>query len=137
MRETRLHLGVQLSDVKGEFGRVHGDRLVFVITGVAINNAPVPVAGIQIQCHLIGGEDRRQIVYAGAAPQDVVDLGIREIELQQTLKPSSEWILRPGEQDRFLVAFVEPTLPLSEFGAEVIAVRGPNGRVEGPLAKRE
>ena len=125
MRETRLHPGlIQLADVKGEFKRVHGDRLVFVITGVAINNAPVPVAGIQIQGRVIGGEDRRQIVYAGAAPQDVVDLGIREIELLQTLKPSSDWVLRPGEQDRFLVAFVEPTLPLSEFGAEVIAVRG-------------
>jgi predicted Zn finger-like uncharacterized protein len=138
MRETRLHPGlIQLADVKGEFKRVHGDRLVFVITGVAINNAPVPVAGIQIQGHVIGGEDRRQIVYAGAAPQDVVDLGIREIELLQTLKPSSDWVLRPGEQDRFLVAFVEPTLPLSEFGADVIAVRGTNGHVEGPLAKRE
>ena len=138
MRETRLHPGlIQLADVKGEFKRVHGDRLVFVITGVAINNAPVPVAGIQIQGRVIGGEDRRQIVYAGAAPQDVVDLGIREIELLQTLKPSSDWVLRPGEQDRFLVAFVEPTLPLSEFGAEVLAVRGVNGRVEGPLAKRD
>jgi hypothetical protein len=67
----------------------------------------------------------------------VIDLGIREIELLQTLKPSSDWVLRPGEQDRFLVAFVEPQLPLSEFGAEVIAVRGVNGRVEGPLAKRD
>ena len=138
MRETRLHPGlIQLADVKGEFKRVHGDRLVFVITGVAINNAPVPVAGIQIQGRVIGAEDRRQIVYAGAAPQDVVELGIREIELLQTLKPSGDWVLRPGEQDRFLVAFVEPTLPLSEFGAEVIAVRGVNGRVEGPLAKRD
>ena len=138
MRETRLHPGlIQLADVKGEFKRVHGDRLVFVITGVAINNAPVPVAGIQIQGRVVGAEDRRQIVYAGAAPQDVIDLGIREIELLQTLKPSSEWVLRPGEQDRFLVAFVEPQLPLSEFGAEVIAVRGVNGRVEGPLAKRD
>jgi predicted Zn finger-like uncharacterized protein len=138
MRETRLHPGlIQLADVKGDFKRVHGDRLVFVITGIAINNAPVPVAGIQIQGRVIGAEDRRQIVYAGAAPQDVVDLGIREIELLQTLKPSSEWVLKPGEQDRFLVAFVEPQLPLSEFGAEVIAVRGVNGRVEGPLAKRD
>ena len=138
MRETRLHPGlIQLADVKGEFKRVHGDRLVFVITGVAINNAPVPVAGIQIQGRVIGAEDRRQIVYAGAAPQDVIELGIREIELLQTLKPSGDWVLRPGEQDRFLVAFVEPQLPLSEFGAEVIAVRGVNGRVEGPLAKRD
>ena len=137
MRETRLHPGlIQLADVRGEFKRVHGDRLVFVISGTAINNAPVPVAGIQVQGRVLGGEDRRQIVYCGAAPQDVTELGVREIELLQTLKPSGDWLLRPGEQDRFLVAFVEPPLPLAEFVAEVVAVRGTNGQSDGPLAHR-
>ncbi len=137
MAETRLHPGhIQLTDVRGDFKRVHGDRLVFVVTGTAINNAPVPVAGVQIEGRLMGSEERRQIVYAGAAPQDVSELGIREIELLQTLKPSAEWLLRPGEQDRFLVAFVDPPLPLSEFVTEVLAVRGTNGRVDSPLAKR-
>jgi predicted Zn finger-like uncharacterized protein len=137
MAETRLHAGhIQLTDVRGDFKRVHGDRLVFVVTGTAINNAPVPVAGVQIEGRLVGTEERRQIVYAGAAPQDVSELGIREIELLQTLKPSAEWLLRPGEQDRFLVAFVDPPVPLTEFVAEVVGVRGTNGRVESPLAKR-
>ena len=41
MTEARLHpSNIQLADVRGEFKRVHGDRLVFVITGTAINNAP-------------------------------------------------------------------------------------------------
>jgi len=75
-------------------------------------------------------------VYCGAAPQDVSELGIREIELLQTLKPSGDWMLRPGEQDRFLVAFVDPALPLSEFIAEVVAVRGANGHTDSPLARR-
>jgi len=137
MAETRLHPGhIQLTDVRGDFKRVHGDRLVFVVTGTAINNAPVPVAGVQIEGRLMGSEERRQIVYAGAAPQDVSELGIREIELLQTLKPSADWLLRPGEQDRFLVAFVDPPVPLTEFVTEVVSVRGTNGRVDGPLAKR-
>jgi predicted Zn finger-like uncharacterized protein len=137
MRETRLHPGlIQLADVRGEFVRVHGDRLVFVISGTAINNAPVPVAGIQVQGRVLGAEDRRQVVYCGAAPQDISELGTREIELLQTLKPSGDWLLRPGEQDRFLVAFVEPALPLAEFLAEVVAVRGANGGAETPLARR-
>lgn len=137
MAATRLHPGnIQLTDVRGDFKRVHGDRLVFVVTGTAINNAPVPVAGVQIEGRLVGGEERRQIVYAGAAPQDVTELGIREIELLQTLKPTAEWLLKPGEQDRFLVAFVDPPVPLKEFAVEVVAVRGTNNRVDGPLAKQ-
>jgi hypothetical protein len=131
--ETRLHPGsIQLADVRGEFKRVHGDRLVFVITGTAINNAPVPIASIQVQGQIIGPQSPRQIVYCGAAPQDVTELGIREIDLLQTLKPSSDWLLRPGEQDRFLVAFVDPPQPITDLAVQVIAVRGANGRTDGP-----
>ena len=137
MSESRLSpRNVQLTDVRGEFQRVHGDRLVFVITGTAINNAPVAVAGIQIEGRILGTEDHRQVVYVGAAPHDVTELGIREIELLQTLKPSSDWVLPPGGQDRFLVAFVDPPVPATEFAAEVIAVRGTSGRPDNTLAKR-
>ena len=41
--------------------------------------------------------EHRQLVYAGAAPQDVSELSIREIELLQTLKPSNDWRSLPGE----------------------------------------
>jgi hypothetical protein len=140
MAEARLHPGhIQLTDVRGDFKRVHGDRLVFVISGTAINNAPVPVAGVQVEGRLLGGEERRQIVYCGAAPQDVTELGIREIQLLQTLKPSADWLLRPGEQDRFVVAFVDPPAEMHDFEIEVVTVRGTNGngnRTESPLAKR-
>jgi predicted Zn finger-like uncharacterized protein len=132
MSANRLNPGnVQLADVHGDFKRVRGDRLVFVITGTAINNAPVPVAGIQIEGRVVGRDEQRQVVYCGAAPQDIGDLGIREIELLQTLKPSNDWSLPPGEQDRFLVAFADPPLPLTEFAAEVVAVRGANRRENG------
>jgi predicted Zn finger-like uncharacterized protein len=136
MSETHLNAGnIQLTDVRGEYKRVPGDRLVFVISGTAINNAPVPVAGVQIQGRIIGPQEQRQVVYCGAVPENVTDLSVHEIDLLQTLKPSSDWLLRPGEQDRFLVAFVDPVQPLSEFAAEVVSVRSAAGRVESPLAK--
>jgi hypothetical protein len=140
MAETRLHPGhIQLVEVRGEYKRVHGDRLVFVISGTAINNAPVAVAGIQVEGRILGAHEQHQVVYCGAAPQDVGELGTREIDLLQTLKPSSDWLLRPGEQDRFLIAFVDPPVPLNEFVAQVVAVRGTNGRAraDGPLARSE
>lgn len=137
MTETRLQPGhIQLVEVRGDYQRVHGDRLVFVISGTAINNAPVAVAAIQVQGRIHGAEERHQVVYCGAAPQDVTELGTREIDLLQTLKPARDWTLRPGEQDRFLIAFVDPPVPLTEFVAEVVAVRGAPGRANGSLAQR-
>jgi predicted Zn finger-like uncharacterized protein len=137
MTETRLGTGsVQLADVHGDWKRVHGDALVFVVTGTAINNAPVPIAAVQVEGRIVGREEHQQVVYCGTAPQDVQDLSPHEIELLQTLKPSNDWILPPGGQDRFLIAFVDPPVPLNEFSAEVVSVRGATRRPDGASAGR-
>jgi hypothetical protein len=136
LSETRLQPGdIELADVRGTFERVQNGRLAFVITGVAINNAPVAVGAIQIEGRIVGAEEHSQVVFCGAAPNDVHELGAREIELLQTLKPTAEWQLAPGAQERFLVAFIDPPVPLHEFVAEVLAVRGAPRRGAGRLAR--
>src|SRR5215813_5801480 len=72
---------IQLTDVHGEYVRVQGDRLVFVISGTAVNNAPVPVGAIQIEGRIIGAQEQHQLVFAGAAPRGVEDLSEQEIDL--------------------------------------------------------
>lgn len=114
---------IQLTDVRGEYARVQGDTLVFVITGTAVNNAAVPVNAIEIRGRIHGTGERRQRVFAGAAPRDVHDLSQREIDLLQTLQPPADWRLLPGQDGDFLIAFVDPPLPLREFSADVVAVR--------------
>jgi len=114
---------IQLTDVRGTYERVANDELVFVVSGNALNNAPVPAGGVQIQARLIGAQDVRQTVFAGVAPRDVHDLSAREIDLLQTLQPPKDWTLKPGEQSPFIVAFRMPPKPLREFTAEVVAAR--------------
>src|SRR5262249_38032992 len=114
---------IQLTDVHGEYVRVQGDRLVFVISGAAGNNAPVPVGTIQIEGRVVGVGEQRQVVFAGAAPRGVDDLSEREIDLLQTLEPPADWRLLPGEDGEFLVAFVNPPVPLREFSTQVVAAR--------------
>jgi hypothetical protein len=121
MRLNPAH--VQLTDVRGEYARAQGDTLVFVITGRAINNAPVPVSAIEIQGSVAGVREQRRVVFAGAAPHRVDDLSEREIDLLQTLQPPQDWRLLPGEEGDFLIAFVDPPMPLREFAVEVAAVR--------------
>lgn len=114
---------IQLADLRGEYQRVHGDNLVFVVAGTAINNAPVAVSGVQIQARVHGTSELRQTVFCGAAPKDVRELSVREIDLLQTLTPPKDWSLAPGEQAPFLVAFVSPPVPLEDFDVEVVGVR--------------
>jgi len=125
LAEKRLDpASIQLANVRGEYQRVKGDQLVFVISGTAINNAPVAVRGVQIEGRIRGAEEQRQVVFCGAAPRDVRDLSVREIALLQTLEPPKDWTVAPGEQTTFLVVFVGPPVGLREFAAEVVAVQG-------------
>jgi len=129
LTEARLNpTAIQLTGVKGRYERVHGDRLVFVISGAALNSSPIPVRGIQVEGRIAGAKEQRQVVYCGAAPRDVHDLSPREIELLQNIEPPKDWSLAPGEQADFLVVFASPPTDLREFGAEVVAVQVPGRR---------
>ncbi len=126
LAEKRLSpAAVQLSNVKGSYERVRGDKLVFVISGTATNNATSAVKGVQIEGRIVGREEQRQVVFCGAAPRDVQDLSVREIALLQSLEPPKDWTLGAGEQANFLVAFVTPPAELREFSAEVVGVQAP------------
>jgi hypothetical protein len=123
--ETHVNpTSVQLVDVEGHYERVKGDRLVFAITGAAVNTSGAAVRGIQIQGRIVGSREERQVVFCGAAPRDLKELSLREIALLQTLDPPADWTLRPTEQARFMIVFSDPPTDLKEFAAEVVAVRG-------------
>ncbi|HYR96147.1 MAG TPA: hypothetical protein VEM57_05385 [Candidatus Binatus sp.] len=129
LAETRLQPAtIQLTNVRGEYERVQGDRLVFVISGTAVNESPVPVRSVQVEGRVVGAHELRQVVFCGAAPRDVHDLSLREIALLQTLEPPKDWTLGPGEQATFLVVFPGPPTDLREFAAEVVAVQAPSRR---------
>jgi hypothetical protein len=125
LTETRMSPdSIQLADVQGVYRRVQNDQLVFVISGVAVNNAPVAVRGIQIEGRLVGAREQRQVIFCGTAPRSIEDLSPREIALLQTLEPPKDWALGPGEQASFQIVFLEPPPDLKEFSAEVVAVQG-------------
>jgi hypothetical protein len=129
--ESRLHpTSIQLLDVRGEYQRVLGDQLVFVILGTAVNGSPVPVKGIQVEGRIKGAEEQRQVVFCGAARPDVQNLSLREIALLQTLEPPKDWTLAPNDETSFVVVFPGPPTDLKEFSAEVVAVQAPSRGAE-------
>ena len=133
--ETRLSpASILLADVRGDYRRVKGEQLVFVISGTAVNNASVAVRGIQVEGKIRASEELRKVVFCGAAPRDVQDLSLREIALLQTLEPPKDWALAPGEQASFVIVFPGPPPDLKDFAAEVVAVRTPQRGAGGLVA---
>ncbi len=122
--------------MRGEYLRVQGDQLVFVVSAVAINNSPVAVSGIQVEARIGGTRDDRRVVFCGTAPHEVRELSVREIALLQTLEPPKDWSLAPGEQTGCAVVFVTPPPDLREFSLEVVVVQGRRRRpaAAGPAA---
>jgi predicted Zn finger-like uncharacterized protein len=127
---------VQLANVEGTYQRVQGDHLVFVVTGIAINNAPVAVGAVQVEARVSGTQEQRQVVYAGTVPNDLQALSVREIALLQTLEPPKDAQLAPGAQAPFAAVFVNPAPDLREFAAEVVAVQGAPRRRGAPADRR-
>ena len=133
--ESRLDpASIQLTNVRGEFERVKGDRLVFVVKGSAVNASPIPVRGIQVEGHLTGAKEERQVVFCGAAPRDVRDLSLREIALLQTLEPPADWAVAPSDQTDFLIVFANPPADLKDYSVEVVGVRA-EPRRSGPTTR--
>jgi len=131
--ETRLHpASIQLTNVRGEYQRVKGDRLVFVVQGTAVNASPIPVRGIQVEGRISGDREERQVVFCGAAPRDVHDLSLREIALLQTLEPPADWAVGPSDQTSFLIVFANPPAEPREFTVEVVGVRAEPRRTATP-----
>ena len=129
LADTRVSAAsVQLADVKGEYQRVKGDRLVFVISATAMNNARIPIRSIQVEGRVSGAREDRQVVFCGASRRDVRDLSRQEIIMLQGLEPPKDWVLSPGEQASCQIVFIDPAADLKHFAAEVVAVQAPPRR---------
>lgn len=115
---------IQLTGVKGEYRQVQGSAVVFVVSGVAINNAPVAVRGLQIKARATGAREDSVQVYCGTQPHDVERYSVPELQMLQSLeRPPAGWTLGPGQQTPFLLVFASPPPALREFSAEVTAVQ--------------
>jgi len=126
-RLTESHLGpesIQLSEVKGDYRRVQSDALVFVVSGVAINNSPVPVRGVQVKGRVVGAREDAVIVFCGVEPHDVEKYSVPELNMLQSLeRPPAGWTLAAGQQASFAIVFTNPPPALREFTVEVAAVQ--------------
>jgi predicted Zn finger-like uncharacterized protein len=119
---------VALSDVVGGYQRIKDGKDVFVITGKALNTAPVALHGVQVAGDLYNNAGRvleTKTIYCGnvISAKVLKDLTPREVSILQKLSPPKKFVIEPGESSTFVIVFMDPPRETVEFTARVVGVQ--------------
>jgi predicted Zn finger-like uncharacterized protein len=119
---------VALSDVLGSYQRIKDGKEVFVITGKALNTAPVALGSVQIAGKLYdtGGQALdEKVIYCGnvISAKVLKDLTQRELSILQKLNPPKRFMIEPGGSSTFVIVFMDPPRAAAEFSAQVVAAQ--------------
>lgn len=123
-----LQTRITLESVEGVFQQIKEDKLVFIVSGRAVNTSDEPLKGVQIESSIYdenGNALDSKSIYCGNAMslKIVKDLSVKEISLLQRLEPPQRFEIRPGEAAGFSVVFMNPPPRLKQFSTRVVAAQ--------------
>ncbi len=126
--ERLLTRKVALSDVVGTYQRIKDGKEVFVITGKALNTAPMALRGVQLSGKLYDrtaeAVDQKTIYCGNVISAKVLkDLTPNELSILQKLNPPQRFMIEPGESSTFVIVFMDPPRDVVEFSANVVAAQ--------------
>ncbi len=130
--EPALSSRITLAEVQGSYQQLRTGRRIFVISGKAINNSPLPVERIEVQGELYtatGTVTRKVISTGNRTTLKLRDLSESEIALLQNL--DARQAVAPGGSVEFTIVFLEPPRDLREFSSRVLTARS-TGRGSSP-----
>ena len=123
-----LNRKIVLTDVTGGYQPIKDGQSVFVITGNALNNAPVTVRNIEIVGRLFDKSSAQldeKAIYCGnvISMKILKSLTQREVSILQNLKPPKRFGIAPGEESTFVIVFMQPPAGVTEFSSQVLSVQ--------------
>lgn len=119
---------VALSEVVGSYQRIKDGKDVFVISGRALNTAPVALHGVQVVGKLFDGNGQvldQKVIYCGnvISVKVLKDLTQRELSILQLNPQTKRFVIEPGESSRFVIVFMDPPRGAGEFSTQVAAAQ--------------
>jgi len=123
VRERAVGQDVALIDVQGRYERTKEGRLVFVVTGKAVNHSAESLRGVQIVSRLYGAGDRpldEQVIACGNPMEARIgDLSIHQVAILRGIKPPPDFGVQPGGQCPFVAIFLDVPAATGAFSTEV------------------
>jgi predicted Zn finger-like uncharacterized protein len=123
VRERTVGQEIALIDVEGRYERTKEGKLVFLITGKAVNHSAESLRGVQIVSKLYDTGQRpldEQVIACGNPMEAKIgDLSIHQVAILRGIKPPPDFGLQPGGQCPFVAIFLEVPSTVGTYSTEV------------------
>jgi hypothetical protein len=127
VRERAAGQDVALIDVNGRYERTKEGKLVFVVTGKAVNHSAESLRGVQIVSKLYDPDQLalgQQITACGNPMETKIsDLSVHQAAILRGIKPPPEFTVQPGGQCPFVAIFLDVPATVGTFSTEVVRAR--------------
>lgn len=124
LKNNHLKRGILIKSLSTGYQTIQGNREVFLVSGIALNQNPVIVREIQLTATVYneaGKEIERQTIWAGntLSPKIIRGMTLEDIPQLQELKPLKSFELPPGDSIPFTIVFLKSSKNAKEFTCEV------------------
>ena len=124
LRDVSAGDDIALVDVHGRYERTKDGKVVFVITGKAVNQSAETLRAVQIVASLQdAGEHQleQQVTACGNALEAKIrELSIHQVGILRSIKPPPDLGMQPGSDCPFVTIFLDVPNGASTFTTEVI-----------------
>jgi len=129
LKNNHLKDGILIKSLSTGYQNIQGNREVFLISGVALNQNPVVVREIQVTGKVYnrdGKEIEHQTIWVGntLSPKIIRGMTVEDIPQLQELKPLKSFEIPPGDSIPFTIVFLRSAKSASEFSCEVVNAQG-------------
>jgi hypothetical protein len=129
LKNNHLKDGILIKSLNTGYQSIQGNREVFLISGVALNQNPIVVREIQLTGKVYnrdGKEIEHQTIWVGntLSPKILRGMTVEDIPQLQELKPLKSFEIPPGDSIPFTIVFLRSAKSASEFSCEVVSAQG-------------
>lgn len=115
---------IALVDVHGRYERTKDGKVVFVVTGKAVNQSADTLRAVQIIASLQDSSERqleRQVTACGNALEAKIrELSVHQVSILRSIKPPPDLGMQPGSNCPFVSIFTEVPPGAATFTTEVV-----------------
>lgn len=125
LRNSHLKEGIAIQSLRAGYQTIQGNREVFLINGVAVNQNPVMIREIQISGKIYNNEGKElehRTIWAGntMSPKILRGMTLEDIPHLQNLKPLKTFEVPPGDSVPFTIVFLR-SKNAKDFSCQVIS----------------
>jgi predicted Zn finger-like uncharacterized protein len=129
LKNNHLKEGILIKSLGTAYQSIQGNREVFMISGVALNQNPVVVREIQLISKIYNVDDKeieRQTIWVGntISPKIIHGMTLEDIPQLQELKPLKSFEIPPGDSIPFTIVFLKSAKGAKAFTCEVAIAEG-------------